>query len=278
MKEYNNCPLSSFTTYKLGGKAKKIVIVENVNELVDTYCRFDAYVIGGGSKLLISDNGYDGTVIINRAKEIEFVFDDVVVSSGVYLPYFIKQCNIKGLCGLEFACQIPASVGGAVVMNAGAFDKNISDMVKYVEILEDGKIKKICAKDCEFGYRTSIFRRTKSLITKVCFSLTKVTQKANVEKTLREYKSARMNQPKGRSCGSVFKNGNKFSAILIEKAGLKGVKVGGAEISNKHANFIINNCGSAKDVYTLIRTAKAEVFAQFGEKLNEEVIYLGEFL
>ncbi len=275
MKEYYNGPLFPFTTYKIGGNAKRITVVKTADELAEAYLKYGGYVIGGGSKLLVSDKGYDGEVIVNRAAGVRFEGGLVIAQSGTFLPALTRLCRERRLSGLEFACQIPATVGGAATMNAGAFDKSVSDVIKYVEILREGRTLRLSVEECGFGYRTSVFRKSKDLILSVAFLLETADDGL---KKLNYYKTRRLVQPRGFSCGSVFKNGVEPAAKLIDRAGLKGLRCGGAVISPRHANFIINDGNaSAKDVYTLIRTAKAEVYCRFGERLSEEVIYLGEF-
>ena len=276
MEIFYNQNLSDFTTYKIGGKAKTIFVARTKSELVNIRRFYGGYPLGKGSKILVADSGYDGNVIVNRADG--FVFDEsgVWVESGVSLPMLVRDSIKRGLSGLEFACQIPASIGGAVVMNAGAFDKSIGDMVEYIEVLRGDEIIKLTADQCAFGYRTSAIKNTGDL---VLGARIRLQASADIKRNILSAREGRKNQPHGKSCGSVFKNGNQKSAVLIERAGLKGLCVGGAIISLQHANFIINHSNAtASDVYTLIRTAKAKVYAEFGVRLQEEVIYLGEFL
>lgn len=275
MQIFYNQNLAQFTTYKIGGTAKTIFVAQTKSDLVSAHSLYGGYPLGNGSKLLISDAGFDGNIIVNRAGA--FVFDEngVWAESGVSLPMLVAQSVKRGFTGLEFACQIPATVGGAVVMNAGAFDKSIGDMVEYIEVLRDGEIVKLTAEQCGFRYRTSAIKNSGDLVLGARINLQVGEGKQKITMAI----SGRKNQPSGKSCGSVFKNGEQKSAMLIEKAGLKGLRVGGAIISPQHANFIINDGGAtASDVYTLIRTAKARVYAEFGVRLQEEVIYLGEFL
>ncbi len=266
-------PLADFCTYHTGGKARSLKIVYDVNGLLETAVG-DFAVIGCGSKLLISDSGYDGKVILMRLSGIELTERGVYAYAGAPLPALARFCENNSLKGLEWACGIPGSVGGAVKLNAGAFGKSISDVVDYVDVLKESKLVRLSRDEINFGYRSSDIS---SVIVGAGFALIR-TDEDMAALRKKYFSQRRATQPRGFSCGSVFKNADMPAGKYIEQAGLKGLAHGGAVISEKHANFIINTgFASSKDIFTLIRTVKAEVKSKFDVLLQEEVIYLGEF-
>ena len=199
--------------------------------------------------------------------------------AGVSLGKLIDFTKNHGLTGLEALSGIPATVGGAIVMNAGAFGYNISDKITTVETLCDGKIKKYYKDDCKFIYRGSRFLGKKEVVVSANFSL-KEQDREKIDTSIKSFIDLRLKmQPTGKSCGSVFKNPkNEIAGRLIDKAGLKGLRIGGATVSTCHGNFILTSGNAtAKDVYQLISVVKARVKNQFDIELKEEVEYVGEF-
>ncbi len=268
-----NVPLSDFCTYHTGGKARSLKIVYDIEGLLET-AQGEYVVIGCGSKLLISDKGFDGKVILMRLSGMKLTESGVYAYSGVPLPALSRYCESNSLKGLEWASGIPGSVGGAVKLNAGAFGKSVSDVLRYVDVLKNGKIERLLRKDITFGYRTSDIS---DIIVGAEFECERTDEDMSALRK-RYFSLRRATQPRGFSCGSVFKNAEKPAGWYIEQAGLKGLAQGGAIISEKHANFIINTgFASSQDIFTLIRAAKAEVKSKFDVSLTEEVIYLGEF-
>lgn len=268
-----NISLADFCTYHTGGRVKELKIVYDVDGLIEE-TQSEYAVIGCGSKLLISDRGYDGKVILMRLSGMRLTENGVYAYSGVPIPALSRYCESNMLKGLEWASGIPGSVGGAVKLNAGAFGKSISDVLNYVDILRNGKIERVKREDIVFGYRTSDIS---GVIVGAEFKGEKTDE--DLSALRKKYFSMRREaQPRGFSCGSVFKNADKPAGWYIEQAGLKGLTQGGAVISEKHGNFIINTgFASSHDIFTLIRAAKAEVKSKFNVTLTEEVIYLGEF-
>jgi len=266
--------LSGFCTYHTGGKAKALKIVYDLPSLQK--CLNGEYtVIGCGSKLLVSDDGYDGTVIVMRISGIEATARGVYAYAGTPLPVLAPFCERMGKSGLEWACGIPGSVGGAVKLNAGAYGKSMSDVIDYVDVLVGDKVVSIYNRDLDFGYRTSSIPYVVVGASFVC-GCDEIDQIA--ARRLQYTALRRERQPTGYSCGSVFVGADRPAGWYIEQAGLKGLRQGGAVISDKHANFIINEgFASSRDINTLIRTVKAEVKAKFGVSLREEVVYLGDF-
>lgn len=267
-------PLKAYGSYGTGGRAKIIVFPKNEDQLCN--CMTDnCEIIGNGTNVLFSDKGYDGALIVTKAvNEINVCGGTVVACSGASLTKLRETCELNCLSGLEFSHGIPASVGGAVCMNAGCFSKSISDIVSYV--VTNKRVYNNA--DCNFGYRNSIFSNKKGeVIVKVCFLLKPGEADLIEVKTEKFKKLRKSSQPHGKSCGSVFLNDGYFAGKLIDQAGLKGYKIGGARISTKHANFIINDGGTSADVYKLIAYVKRVVYETQGIKLQEELKYIGNF-
>ncbi len=267
--------LSQWTTWGIGGAAKRIVIANSAAELIDL--SQGALILGGGSNVLISDSGYDGTVVINRSSGIEFDGCYVTVDSGVMLPALCNRLCGSGLSGMEWASGIPGTVGGAVRMNAGAFGAQMSDVVVECTVLRGNGVVHLSGGDMGFAYRSSSIAASDRVIT----ATLKVVPADSgiIRRRMREYSAIRSaRQPTGRTAGSVFRNPTGMSVgKLIEQAGLKGYRYGGAEISEKHANFIVNVGGAtARDVCRIIKKVKT-VLASRGIEVSEEIIYIGEF-
>ncbi|MBR2967962.1 MAG: UDP-N-acetylmuramate dehydrogenase [Clostridia bacterium] len=270
----SNVSLANFCTYHIGGKARSLKIVYDSAALVDVLTE-DSVVVGCGSKLLISDSGYDGTIVLVRFSGVKISENGVYAYAGTPLPALSRFCSKHSLGGLEWACGIPGSVGGAVKLNAGAFGMSMDSVVERVDVLQKGKVASLKANELDYSYRHS---GIEGIVLGAQFKCQAVDAE-QLELRCKSYvKLRRESQPRGFSCGSIFKNSDKPAGWYIEQAGLKGLKCGGAIISKEHANFIINlGDASSRDVYTLIRTAKAEVKSKFDVTLNEEVIYLGDF-
>lgn len=199
--------------------------------------------------------------------------DRVIVEGGVRLNHLIKEAREYCLGGLEFMAGVPATIGGLVRMNAGAFGQEIGVYVDRITTLNSDNDKIDIFPPFDFGYRQGF----QGVIIEVQMRLEKIEKEASLKRE-NEYRLARrLRQPRGRSTGSVFKNSDKSAGYYIDKAGLKGMRIGGAEISPLHGNFIINvDSGSAEDFLCLARTAKDRVYQQFGIEMQEEFIVLGE--
>lgn len=269
--------LAPMTTFKIGGVAKYFAEAQN-SDMIIKYINsgLNYAIIGGGSNLLVSDSGFDGLVIAVKSKDIE-ISDVVTVDAGVSLPYLSKLYSMNHMTGLEWACSIPGTIGGAVVMNAGAHSSAISDSVIRVQALIDGKKQWLNKNQCGFDYRTSVFLKG-GIVLKAELSYT-YGDAAEIDERVAKFKQFRSStQPTGFSAGSVFKSADKSAGFYIDNAGLKGFSVGGAVVSDKHANFIINRGNAtAKDVRELILIIKEKVLGKFGVRLIEEIKYLGDF-
>ncbi|CAA0830036.1 Unknown protein [Striga hermonthica] len=282
--------LSDLSSWGIGGPCKYFVRVYDQHQLAAAvrHCNEHSMrymVIGRGSNCLFDDLGFDGCIIQNCIVFLENIEAGVYrVGSGYPMNRLGAQTANEGFSGLEFAGGIPGTVGGAVYMNAGANGQETADKVESIEIMStNGELKTMKIYDLSFGYRKSPFQDMKdfAVVTAVTFRL-KASQ-SSMQKQQEYAKRRKLTQPVGeKSCGSVFRNphGTEFSAAqLIEKAGLKGLQVGQAMISEKHANFFINSGGAtSQDMLELISLAKDAVYKKFGIKLKEEILHVHPYL
>lgn len=266
--------LKDYTTIGVGGEAFAAFPETEEDFTALLAAGGEKIIIGCGSNIVFSDSGYGGTVIFTeKLRKIETCGGYVRAQAGVRLCDLISFYKRNGLGGTEFLAGIPASVGGAAFMNAGAFGKSVSDILINAGVFADGKTAVLNNAACGFGYRKSALG---GAAVYADFAFTDGFDNVAYEKYL---KARREKQPAGRSFGSTFKNPPFDSAgRLIEAAGLKGYKVGGAKVSEKHANFIINAGGAtARDIYSLVAYIKERVNAAFGVMLTEEVRFIGDF-
>ena len=279
MKKVSNGLIKDFTTYKLSGKMNDVYYPSSVNELKELLKSNMKYkILGNGSNLIISES-YEGEFIkLSNFNNISFEDNIVKVGCGYSLSKLSLECARKGLSGLEFACGIPGSVGGAIYMNAGAYGNNISDVIGSVTVLDESlNIKVLDASELNFGYRNSIFKCNNFIILDGTFILKKKKSDLILKEINDIMESRRSKQPlEYPSAGSVFRNPDGFSAgRLVQKANLQGEHVGDAYVSEKHANFIINKGqASAEDVINLIDHVKNKVKEKFGIDLvlEQEII------
>lgn len=281
-----NEPMSQHTSFRIGGPADIFIEVgdeEELRKIVSLCNQFHTqyFILGGGANLLVRDKGIRGIVIklVGKFKMVKVSDGGILAGAGISLSRLVNWASAKGLSGLEFAVGIPGTVGGAVVGNAGAVGKSIGEYITTVRVMDKQgvEIKKLPPKDCGFSYRNS--RLKKYIILEVEILLTK-SKICSIVDSVERYKQKRGNtQPiKAKSAGCIFKNphGN-FAGKLIDKAGLKGLRIGGAYISHKHANFILNDgTATATDILNLIATIKEKVVDRFGVTLEEEIIIVGE--
>ena len=276
------------TTFRIGGPADFFVIPETIEQLAQTVriCREQKvpfYILGNGSNLLVGDKGYRG-VIIQVYKNLNAVHTDgqvISAQAGAMLSVIAKQALAHGLAGFEFASGIPGTLGGAVVMNAGAYGGEMKDIIRKVTVLTpEGKIQTIPGDQMEFGYRTSIVEK-KSLIVLLAVIELENGNSEEIRSRMEELKRKRTSrQPlELPSAGSTFKRPQGyFAGKLIMDAGLQGFTVGGAQVSEKHCGFVVNRGGaSAADVRELMRQVTEKVQERFGVTLEPEVTMLGEF-
>jgi len=278
--------MQKHTTYGIGGPAELFVLPSNKQDLIDIVRLSKEHkqtvtIIGSGSNLLISDHGIKGVVISIKhcLRTINIDVDKIYVECGIMLGKMVKESMKHDLKGLENLIGVPGTLGGALMMNAGAWGGEISENLETVELLnERNEIQVLSKADIDFSYRSSSFSKDIILLS-ATFKLKK-SPKEIIQDNFDLAKLGRKNtQPLNyRSAGSVFKNpSTKHSAgMLIDQSGLKGFSIGGAKISNKHANFFVNN-GNAKadDMLSLIKKAKNTVKEKFNIELNLEVKLLG---
>lgn len=275
--------LASFTSFKIGGPADWFYQAKTEEDLIKTlgFCRnkkIPFLIFGGGSNILFSDQGFRGLAIRMENKEIKINDGKVLAAAGVSLNELVKLTAENSLSGLEFLVGIYGTVGGAIVGNTGAWQQNIGDQVKRVRVLdENNQFKWLNQKECQFAYRQSRFKKNKAIILEVEFELEKGNEK-EIKERIKENLTKRGGQPQEPSAGSIFINPKPKSAgDLIEKCGLKGKRIGNAQISEKHANFIVNLGGAkAADVLELIALAQKKVEEKFKITLQPEIIILDE--
>ncbi|BBD66552.1 UDP-N-acetylenolpyruvoylglucosamine reductase [Nostoc commune NIES-4072] len=282
--------LSAFTSYRVGGAADLYVAPRNLESLQASlkYAKernLKVTTLGAGSNLLVSDRGISGLVIATRHLRFSN-FDpqtgQLTVAAGESIPSLALAAAELGWQGLEWAVGIPGTVGGAVVMNAGAHNSCIADMLVSAQVLSpDGTLETLTADQLGYGYRTSLLQGGDRIVTQATLQLAPGADPAKVVAITREHKKHRLStQPYNfPSCGSVFRNPKPYSAgWLIEQTGLKGYQIGGAQVAQLHANFIVNRGGAkASDIFCLIRHIQHQVQERWSINLEPEVKMLGEF-
>jgi UDP-N-acetylmuramate dehydrogenase len=284
-------PLARYTTARIGGPAEALITARSADELAHASrglwdLGLGFIVLGGGSNVLVSDHGVKGVVILNRARETSFREQDeglfALAESGAVLGTVSRLAAERGWTGLEWAATVPGTVGGAVVGNAGAHGGDMSESISVAEILQhSGQIESWSLARLDFGYRTSALKRTEDqfIVLTATFIFEQSTPEECKQKMRAFSKQRESSQPAGASIGSMFKNPpDDYAGRLIESAGLKGFRSGGVKISEKHANFFINEGdGSAADVYALITRAREAVDEQFGVQLELEIELIGDW-
>jgi len=300
-------PLSRHTSFRIGGPADLFITVRSTDELctaVDTAREHGVpvFLLGRGTNILVSDQGIRGLVVANRCQSLETRFGPIPrrreretgirtllthavrVEAGAPLPWLVHRAAEQELGGLEWAVGIPGSLGGAVLTNAGAYGSSLADVLYQVTVLmPSGHIQSIPAEELRLGYRTSRLRAMpqaeRPLILEVELILER-RERDYLRRRMAEYsRRRRESQPGGPSAGSVFKNPpTAFAWRLIDAVGLRGHRIGGAQISEKHTNFIINLGGAtAADVKALIDLARTAVYERFGVELELEIELVGEW-
>ncbi|PYI54574.1 UDP-N-acetylmuramate dehydrogenase [Paenibacillus flagellatus] len=292
-------PLAEYTTWKIGGPADVLVVPSGKAKLAETVRLLHRHgtpftTIGRGSNMLVSDGGIRGVVLLLSDKgargsggklgreldKVEFDGDVVTAGAAVSLIPLSVRAGKEGLTGLEFASGIPGTVGGAVYMNAGAHGSDMSRILKEAEIvLETGETVRLSNDEMKFAYRHSLLHERPGIVTEAVLQLKRGDRK-EIAAAMASYKDRRLKtQPLQLPCaGSTFRNPDgHHAAKLIEEAGLKGYRVGGAEVSPQHANFIINTGGAtAEDVLRLMDHIRGTVSDKFGVSLVPEVLVVGE--
>ncbi len=286
---YENEPMSKHTTFRIGGPADLFLTPERIEE-VAAICsllrreEIPYIVLGNGSNVLVGDKGIRGVVIQlgNRFAKCEADGNSLKAYAGIKLSRLAGVAWEHGLTGLEFAAGIPGTFGGALFMNAGAYDGEMSHVVKEVAYLDaEGIVQTVSKEACEFGYRTSIFSRNPDLIVLGGTVTLETGNREEIRAKMDDLADRRVSkQPLHLpSAGSTFKRpAGHFAGKLIQDAGLMGFRVGGASVSEKHAGFVVNDGGAtARDVRMLMEEVQNRVYQAYGVMLEPEVRFLGEF-
>ena len=281
----NRIKLSNVTTYKFGGYCNNFYTISNedVGFLKEAFSSDNNFILGKGSNVAFSDDGYDGNVINPNFKDlnIDASLSEIKVGASVFLPDLARYYKANNLINAEFLIGIPGSVGGAVKMNAGAYGWEFSDLLLSIEVynFNTNKIEILLKEDLDFGYRMS-----HNLEKKLILSATLLAIQGDpklISKRLKENVAYRKkSQPAAiYNAGSVFKNTENYSAgELIDKAGLKGYSIEGVKVSKKHANFFIASKGAhSSSLYKLVNHVKEVVDNKFGVSLEKEILFIGKF-
>ena len=277
-------PMSKHTSFKVGGKADIFVKVYSVEEIksvlkIASENGVPLFVLGNGTNLLVKDEGFRGIILQVKLEEISINGTEVLVGAGVKNAVLSKKLTDNSLTGFEFASGIPGTIGGAIKMNAGAYGGEMKDIVSEVIYLDyDGKVCTINNSECEFEYRYSRFFKEKAIILEVKLKLEK-GNKSEIENKIKELLEQRKEkQPlEYPNAGSTFKRGDGFiTAKLIDECGLKGYSIGGAEVSQIHAGFIINkDNATSKDIISLIEYVQKKVKEKTGKDIKLEIEIIG---
>jgi UDP-N-acetylmuramate dehydrogenase len=288
-KVKENVSLAPYTSARIGGPADVLITAESADELARIIkllwkLDLDYIMLGGGSNVLVSDKGVRGVVVLNRAKAVRFHNGDepsVTAESGVVFSNLANRCASKGFSGLEWAATVPGTIGGAVYGNAGAFGGDMAGNLITAELLTENGREKFTAEQMGYGYRTSLLKRGESDAIVLCAEL-RLSNATKEEVTVKiEQFSAhrKATQPPGASMGSMFKNPNgDYAGRLIEESGLKGRRIGNAEISPLHGNFFVNHDNTkASDIFALIQLVQKTVKEKQGVDLELEIELIGEW-
>jgi len=282
-------PMSKHTSFKVGGPADIFVKVDSIKKLqyvlnLATENKIHVFILGNGSNILATDKGIRGIVCKIELDKFEITENGedvfVTVGSGMKNAALAQKLLNMEVTGFEFAAGIPGTIGGAIKMNAGAYGKEMKDIVVSTRYMDHvGNLSDLSLKEHEFSYRNSVFHRQNYIIIDTILKLKK-GRKEEIQKLMEEYKNSRKEkQPYDKpSAGSTFKRGEDYiTAKLIDECGLKGKQIGGAKVSDKHAGFIINEGNAtASDIIELINFVKKSVYKQTGKQIDLEIEIIGE--
>ena len=282
ISHFTNEPLAQHCSFKIGGNAKYFISAHNIDALLDVLytCKQHSIkhkIIGNGSNLLFDDLGYNGAIIKYDDNFKQIKDNKLYASSGVDISELIQYTLQYNLSGLEFAIGVPAKLGGAIVNNLGAYNKEISTYIEHITILRNNHIVYLTPTECNFGYHSSDFQKTNDIILSAIFNLP--SQSKDIRRIkMCEYMNRRStSQPLDLpNAGSIFKRiDDIIPAKLIDNAGLKGLSVGKAQVSNKHAGFIVNlGNATSKDVLNLIEIIKQKIYQKYKIELFTEIEYV----
>ena len=284
-----NVPLAPFTSARIGGPADIFVTVDSVAALARVVKflwknELPFIVLGGGSNILISDKGVRGGVVMNRAKKVSFHAGDqpsVTAESGVVFSNLANRCASKGFGGIEWAAAVPGTIGGAVYGNAGAFGGDVAGSLLSTELLTENGRETYSVERMGYGYRASVLKsgELKAVVLSAELSLTNSTKEDATVKIQQFSAHRKTTQPPGASMGSMFKNpAGDYAGRLIEASGLKGTRIGNAEVSPLHGNFFVNHGATrAEDIRALVQLVRKTVKEKQGVELELEIEMVGEW-
>ena len=282
-----NEPLAKHTSFEVGGPASIFIEPENKSDLIKSLELVDEFdiryfVLGGGSNIIVSDKGYNGAIIaMSKLNKISFHDNKVIAETGVSLKDLCDEIADNSLTGMEFACGIPGSLGGAIFMNAGAYGGEMKQVIKKTKLFSNNKgVIEYTRDKLKLDYRYSILQENNLVALEAVLKLSPAPKSRIRNKMEELYEKRWAKQPMDYpSAGSAFKRPpDNYAGLLIEKAGLKGRKTGGAMVSKKHAGFIINaNNAKATDIIELMITVQDEVKNKFNVQLYPEPRFLGQF-
>jgi UDP-N-acetylmuramate dehydrogenase len=284
-------PLAAYTALRVGGPADLLIVAESVEMLRQAVTlawefKVPCRVLGGGSNVLVSDAGVRGLVVLNRARAVTYSSAGARAESGASFSTLARQCVAQGQAGLEWAAGIPGTVGGAVVGNAGAWGSDVASTLIWATVLQSHEeVQRWPVERFAYAYRTSILKqqaasaRQQAVVLEAQFALRKSEREALESQVAQITSRRKASQPRGATCGSVFKNPpGDYAGRLVEAAGLKGHRQGEAEISAVHANFFVNRGNAtAADIKKLIDLACETVQTRFGVRLELEIELIGEW-
>ena len=281
-------PMSKYTTFRVGGEAECILVVQNEDELARLIpylnrIEQEYFILGNGSNLLVGDKGYRGMVVKfgEEMEQIQVEGTRMTVKAGALLSKAAMTAKQHSLTGLEFAAGIPGSIGGGIVMNAGAYEGEMKQVVEPVRVMDrDGQILTLDNDTMEFGYRTSIIKNRPFIVVEVVLQLAEGDQEKIAAKMEELAVLRRSKQPlEYASAGSTFKRPEGYYAgKLIMDAGMRGYRIGGAQVSDKHCGFIVNTGkATAADIKEVIEEVQERVKERFHVMLEPEIVFLGDF-
>ena len=281
-------PMSKYTTFRVGGEAECILVVQNEDELARlipylNQIEQEYFILGNGSNLLVGDKGYRGMVVKfgEEMEQIQVEGTRMTVKAGALLSKAAMTAKQHSLTGLEFAAGIPGSIGGGIVMNAGAYEGEMKQVVESVRVMDrDGQILTLDNDTMEFGYRTSIIKNRPFIVVEVVLQLAEGDQEKIAAKMEELAVLRRSKQPlEYASAGSTFKRPEGYYAgKLIMDAGMRGYRIGGAQVSDKHCGFIVNTGkATAADIKEVIEEVQERVKERFHVILEPEIVFLGDF-
>ncbi len=283
----HDAPIGPYTTLRIGGPADRLVTARTRDELLAALAlareaEASFFVLGNGSDLVVADSGIRGLVIRNRGRSVETEGTMLRAEGGAAMAMLVKRCTTEGLAGLEFGISIPGSLGGAVWANAGAHGGEMAGVLREAESWDpaDGSVDRLSVAECAFGYRESRFKHSSEVILSATLEL-QAGDPARIGAAVEEHQAVRRaTQPLAdQNAGSVFRNpAGDHAGRLIEAAGLKGARIGSAQVSALHANFIVTDRGgSAADVRALGEHVRATVARRFAVDLDYEIEFVGDW-